>query len=385
MCGLAIGLVKQSSDSFSFGYASPSSNLSISVILPAKNEAYHIEAALDALRLQRSDKGKVLQSGIYEVLVLANNCTDNTFETVRCYQQRHPGFALHVAEIELGLKDAHIGKVRKMLMDEASRRFDLINNHAGIIASTDSDTVVDAQWLFNILLEIKKGVDAVGGRILTLESAHQFMTYQKENEIYRTLRARAESIIDPLDHDPWPRHFQYFGANMAVKKSMYQAVGGIPELRYLEDNALHDALCRMDARIRMSPKVTVTTSIRTEGRVEIGFSEQLRKWSDMHENNILQEVASGEEIVTLLRLKRRLRNCWAGNREGGLFSQTEAVQISEHLMVDRIWLIDEIKKAPYFGMLWLNVEAERVKGNWMNIYPPVAVDGAIAFLERFVQ
>lgn len=62
---------------------------------------------------------------------------------------------------------------------------------------------------------------------------------------------------------------------------MYQMVGRLPQLPFLEDEAFHQALFRKDAKIRKSLNVKVTTSGRHEGRVDIGFSQQLCEWADM--------------------------------------------------------------------------------------------------------
>ncbi|MEO6914508.1 MAG: hypothetical protein ABI151_01765, partial [Chitinophagaceae bacterium] len=293
-------------------------------------------------------------------------------------------FPLRAASIELCAVDAHIGTVRKILMDAACSRFDLVNNHSGIIASTDSDTVVDKRWLFHIMREMSNGADAVGGRIMTMGSLQDFMIYQQENEIYRNLVARVESIIDPQDHDPWPRHFQYYGANMAVKKSIYEAVGGIPALRYLEDNALHDALFRNDFKIRRSPDVIVTTSIRTEGRVEIGFSEQLKKWSCMYNSGIPQKVPSGLEVITLLNLRKRLRDCWLASKKNGIFNKEEVVSIAGDLMVDANWLSEEIDAAAYFGYLWLEADSRRARGKWQHTFHAEPIQSATQYLEIFI-
>ncbi|MEO6915495.1 MAG: glycosyltransferase family A protein, partial [Chitinophagaceae bacterium] len=70
----------------------PSVNLSVIVIIPARNEGHHISVSLDALRLQTDENGRMLEPGTYEVLLLANNCTDNTAIIVEEYQRRYPAF-----------------------------------------------------------------------------------------------------------------------------------------------------------------------------------------------------------------------------------------------------------------------------------------------------
>ena len=130
-------------------------------------------------------------------MLLANNCTDDSYRIVKNYQLSHPGFALHIAEICLPAEKAHIGTARRLLMDEAYHRFMLLGRNKGIIASTDGDTEVDSRWVYHITDEIQKGNDAVGGRIVVGYHNSQPGKYHVQDEIYRNLVVKAESIIDP--------------------------------------------------------------------------------------------------------------------------------------------------------------------------------------------
>ncbi|RYE05117.1 MAG: glycosyltransferase, partial [Sphingobacteriaceae bacterium] len=269
--------------------AVPSETLRVSVIVPARDEAHHIYKTLDALRLQTNENGKPLNAQLYEVLVLVNNCTDNTFETVQKYQLKHPDFPLYAAKVQLPPQKANIGFVRRLLMDEAYKRLCLNADNEGIIASTDGDTQVDKCWVFHIMQEIAKGCHAVGGRILTHKDESISRLFHLRDVTYRSLLAQAEALLDPEEHDPWPRHYQYFGASMAVTCAIYQQVGRLPQVPFLEDNAFHQALQRMDVRIRKTPAVKAYTSTRHSGRVEVGFSEQLKKWSCYDAHGFKQE------------------------------------------------------------------------------------------------
>ena len=94
------------------------------VVIPARNEAASLTATLDALRLQVSANGEPLEAGSYEVLLLLNNCTDNSVEVAEQYAAHHPGFALHVVSCSLEPERAHVGTARRMLMDAACARLE---------------------------------------------------------------------------------------------------------------------------------------------------------------------------------------------------------------------------------------------------------------------
>jgi glycosyltransferase involved in cell wall biosynthesis len=337
----------------------PSTSMKVCVIVPVRNEADGLENTLDALRLQKDANGEVLSFSLYEVLILFNNCTDDSYQIGLDYAQKHTDFNLRIEKITLPKTLANIGTVRRLLMDEAYRRLMLINNKTGIIASTDGDTVVDAKWISSIVSEISKGIDAVGGRILTENVKCKSRIYHLKDVAYRCLLSQIESMIDPRPYDPFPHHFQYFGANMAVTCKMYHQAGRLPNVPFLEDLAFHKALQHQDAKIRRSFDVKVYTSTRTDGRVEVGFSEQLNKWKNEDASNIPQMVEAVEPMIMMFMIRKRLRSCWLNYRENQILSQQDLQVISTRLRVSTVWLELQIKQTPYFGVLWANVEQQR--------------------------
>jgi glycosyltransferase involved in cell wall biosynthesis len=363
----------------------PSKSLKVSVVVPAQNEARNLRKTLDALRLQTDADGKVLNPEQYEVLLLANNCNDQTFAIAQNYKQKYPEFALHIAEIQLPPLKANIGFVRRLLMDAAYGRLTLSGNVNGIIASTDGDTFVDGCWVYHILQEIEKGCDAVGGRILTHSNQKKARLYHLRDVAYRSLLARAEAMIDPEEHDPWPRHFQYFGASMAVTCPVYEQVGRLPQVPFLEDNAFHQALQRMDVRIRKTPAVKAYTSTRMSGRVKVGFSEQLKKWSGYTRNGHTQEVEQAEAWIIKFKSKRALRKCWEANLKDGFYNIEILNQVAQDLFLKPNWLHNELNTNLYFGQVWENVRKKIGRGKWGKTWELVHITEAISALRQFVN
>ena len=365
-----------------FNHRAPDPLLKVCVVLPVKDEEENILSTLHALRSQKDLQNNTLSPRVYEILLLANNCLDNTFHIACEYAKSHPEFALHVTSVQLTADLAHVGFARKMLMDEASRRFSLLQKNSGIIASTDGDTIADNKWIAHIIAEIEKGAEAVGGKIDTVSTEISCEEYYLADEKYRLLLAQAESIVDPSLHDPWPRHFQYFGANLAIKNSVYEAIGGLPARRFLEDNALHEALFKRDIKIRKSPHVRVQTSPRLAGRVEIGFSEQLRTWAQMKEEQRAQFVPSATEMITLYDIRNRMRRLWL-QRHVELTS-TVVHRIAQELHIDPEWLETSINVCAHFGELWLSIEERRNSGQWQNQFPQEDIFTTIDRLESFI-
>ena len=253
------------------------------VVIPARDEALRIGRTLEALALQTAIDGSPLPRGRFEVLVYANNCSDGTASVVRAVAQRFPQIAIHIAEEVLPPNVAHIGTARRAAMNAASARFRAAGIADGILCATDADTVPAPAWLAWTLHEIAHA-DAVMGRILidpaefrALPGATQTML--AEENAYHFAIARLRTQLDPRAYDPWPRHWQRSGPSFAVRLAAYDAVGGVPPVRCLEDIALYDALDALGARIRHSLRVRVTTSARLHARAPGGFGERISVWS----------------------------------------------------------------------------------------------------------
>ena len=323
-----------------------------SVIVPAKDEAANLPATLAALAAQVTPAGRPLPPDSYEVIVLANNCYDDTAAVVRQQARQFPGLALHVAELYLPGAHAHVGRARRLLMDEACARLEQAGQPAGIIASTDADTRVLPTWLAAIQAEIAAGADAVGGRITTeageLDQAglSALGRLQSRDAAYRLLCARLEDLLDPAAADPWPRHHQHFGASLALTARAYRRVGGLPEVRFLEDEALCQQLRRHDLALRHSPLVRVLTSARRDGRVEVGLSWQLREWLHLSQQQREPQVDSPSQLARQWQLRRQLRACWA-NIPGA-----ETNVLLTRLGLPATGLLAQLSQCATFGQLW---------------------------------
>jgi glycosyltransferase involved in cell wall biosynthesis len=350
------------------------------VVIPARDERECLPAALAALANQVDVAGNPLDPGRFEVIVLVNNAQDDSAEIARAFAARHPALALHVVEVTLEDDLAHVGTARRLLMDEASRRFQWLAKPRGVIASTDADSRVGRRWVAATLSAIQAGADAVGGRIIVDSgelAAHppSVRRYHLLDVGYRSMTAELVALVDPDPLDPWPRHFQHFGPSLAVTTEMYERAGGIPALPWLEDVALVDALLLEDAHLRHDPLVQVVTSARPAGRTGFGFAVQLGMWHDMalHSDAFLVEQPSAVEVRALAR--RRLRAIWDA---GGPRHALRTTGLAADLCVDPDWLMEQVLDAPTFGRLWnAVVECERARKRWRARWPLIEIHAAI--------
>jgi Glycosyl transferase family 2 len=359
----------------------------VCVIVPVKDEAQSLTQTLAALANQTCLNGTPLDPRSYEIILLANNCTDESARIAHRFATQHPDLVLHIAEINLPPAQAYIGHVRKLLMDEAHDRLMSLERRQGMIASTDGDTQVAATWIAANMHEIASGVDAVGGRIITdRDSRHQLSlqakTFLLQEVGYRSLVAQMESYLDPDPYDPLPRHYQHYGASLAVTAQMYAKAGGIPPVRTPEDEAFYQSLVRVNARFRHSPLVKVTTSARSTGRSPVGLANQLRKWTAMSVDATFKVEPAA---VTILRFqsRRRLRSMWQRRAVGGRFSFKEIEPLAGKLGVRSDWLLDELVRTQTFGGLFERV-TQYQQQDCLSRWQPIDVKTAMRELRQYL-
>lgn len=360
----------------------PSPLCEVCAIVPVRDEAENLTTTLDALAHQIDLENQPFDRQRYEIILLANNCCDNSAAIARSFAKQHPTLALHVVEIALPASEAYIGRVRRILMDEAYRRLTSLGKQGSVIASTDGDTRVAPTWIAATLHEIYKGADAVGGRILTDRAGRMALDPYAHlchlQEVgYRYLLAELETYLDPNPDDPWPRHYQHFGASFAVTAQMYGRAGGMPAVRSPEDVAFYHALLRVDARFRHSPDVRVVTSARQVGRTKNGLANQLSEWTVMgrkHQRFLVESPAVSE---VRLQARHRLRVLWQRSRIDHHISEPEISPIAGNLAVATGFLAQQLRQQQPFGLLLEHVIAKQEGNAWLESMSLVEIRQAI--------
>ncbi len=360
----------------------------ICAIVPVRNEAETLHSTLKALGKQIDLYGRRFDPKRYEIIVLANNCSDNSAAIANNFAAQNPDLALHVVEVILPPTSAYIGRVRKMLMDEAYHRLHSLGRKRGVIASTDGDSQISSNWIAANLYEINRGVDAVGGRI-TIHSNQRSTLHPNVKACYlrevgyRYLIAELESYLNPNLYDPFPRHFQHYGASLAVTVEMYALAGGLPPVRTPEDEAFYRALLRVNARFRHSPLVKVKTSARLTGRSEVGLANQLNEWTKTGSQAFL--VEPGEAIATRFRARHQLWILWWCILKG--YSPTQNIaELADTFGVDTQWLTQQLHQPQSFNSLFERVEQRSLQqGIWLARWGEVDIQEAIPQLRKLLE
>lgn len=208
----------------------------ISVVIPAYNEERLIGQCLDAFARQRTRRA-------FEVIVVDNASTDRTARIVRSYASRIP--VRVVSEPRKGR-----GQARKTGFENAQ---------GDIIASTDADTVVPANWIETIAKTFERNRSLVGitGTVRILDC--DTVTNKMVNVLQPAMMRVGAAVV----------HYQLLnGFNFAVRAEAYRQSGGFDaSLAGMEDYDLARKIGKV-GKTAFVPSLTVTFSGR---RFKQGF------------------------------------------------------------------------------------------------------------------
>ena len=284
------------------------------VAVPAHNEACCIADCLAALALQRDQAGAPLQHGTLEILIFANNCSDETAAGARqaSHSIPHP---VHVVEEDLPAEKRNAGWARKRAMDLAAIRLAEVAPINGLILTTDADSRVAPTWVAATLREFETGVDCVAGYIDAIPAEYMalggtFLTRGRLEDTYLRYLAEINARCDPRPHDPWPNHRVSSGASLAVTAAAYSAIGGLPPRPVGEDSALTDTLSRAGFKVRHSMDVCVSTSCRFDGRATGGAADTMRYRHSVLDAPCDDDVQPALPTTRRALYKRILRDRW---------------------------------------------------------------------------
>jgi GT2 family glycosyltransferase len=265
------------------------------VCVPARNEAKRLPSLLRSL--QRQTWLRANKRALQTVLVL-NNCDDNSYAIVQRIAQELTRVSLHLIEVQFAPENAHVGSARRLAMDRA---FALAPKNC-VLLTTDADAIPRHDWVEANLRAIARGADLVGGHIVGNKQEEallgpRFVRRAARHLYYAKLADRLTSLVDPLPHDPWPRHSDHTGASLGVRSEVYADVGGMPALPFREDVTFVERARDAGYRLRHPLDVRVTVSARLDGRAAGGMSDCLKSWLAAEEDGRPHVVESPRAIL----------------------------------------------------------------------------------------
>lgn len=251
----------------------PDPNLKVCVVVPARNEETLITACLESLANQVE-----VSKSEYEVILILDDCTDDTEKHARLVSEQYPEFRLQI----LYGPGKGAGQARHLGMETACSRLLELGKPDALISSTDADTVVAPDWLSAQLKCAGDGAQAIGGRIL-LDTKDDITgtVFQWHSEMGQT---RYRNLLTDSSADESPEHWQFSGASMSLTAAVYKEIGGLEPRTALEDEQLERALRQRGIPIERPLSVKVKTSARLVGRASRGLARDLALASWIEQN-----------------------------------------------------------------------------------------------------
>ncbi|WP_279482486.1 glycosyltransferase family A protein [Aureimonas sp. SK2] len=277
------------------------------VAVPVRNEERRIANLLRALAAQSwcRTTGRRLP-----VVLVLNNCTDRTHDVVAQALSDLAFLRVDLLDIHLPAAQAHVGTARRMAMDRAAA---LCPPGRGVVLTTDADAVPDPDWIEATLRAVARGADLVGGKLYGNRAEEErlgaaFSARAASAATYAGHCDRLAALIDPLDHDPWPRHADHTGGSLAIRADLYRALGGLPPLPRREDLALVSAARAAGALVAHPPDVRVEVSARLIGRAQGGMADCLKAWMRAETEGLPLLVEAPSRVEARLKRRRAVRD-----------------------------------------------------------------------------
>jgi glycosyltransferase involved in cell wall biosynthesis len=314
------------------------------VAVPARDEADRIGACLTALLGQKDLNGQPLPSNHVRVVVLANNCGDDTADVAR---RVGGGDRVQVLSVNFPPAQANAGAARRAAMEAAVALLPGLEH--SLICTTDADSRARPDWIARLWQAVDGGAEAVAGVVeFDPGEAPAFSDARRQEAAYSVLQAEIVARVDPETHNPWPNHIWAWGANMAVTASAYRRVGGLPPAPLAEDRAFVEQLRRHDVPVRHALNARVWTSARRDGRAPGGLASLV----DDHVGDDLAPCdAALEPALDVFR-----RAAWRARLRQAHANQLWPISLAERLHLSREHLTRALS-APAFGAAWSEVEA----------------------------
>jgi len=302
--------------------------LSAVVVVPARDEADRIAGCLGALAAQ------TIGRRAFRVIVVPDGCADDTAQRARA-----AGDALGLDLVLLEGPDRGPGAARRLGMERAAGDLLAAGRPGGLIATTDADSEVAPDWLARQIAHLSSGVGAVAGRIELIAGERAQLPAAV---LARRERDAATRLRDVRVGEPTAEHHHFAGASIGVSAAAYRQVGGLEPLAVLEDAAFATRLRAAGVAIRRAADVRVSTSARSQGRVERGLSvdlavslwrEQNRFPREAFDSKGLAEIKAQTEITVIIPTRR------CADTIGGVLAETVA-PLRRAGLVDRVIVID---------------------------------------------
>lgn len=251
----------------------PNQDLEFIVVIPCYNEP-DLEPCLNSI-----EEAAKFANTVIEVIVIINDSelSSKEIKTQNLLTWSYLNARPNQVDIQVMLyhdlphKKAGVGYARKLGMDEAAYRWELIGKPEGVICSMDADTQVALHY-FSAIQSVKKQDWAC--LIIhfehPLESIHD--SAQLEAIIFYELHLRY--YVNALTYAGFPHSYQTLGSALAVRASSYAEVGGMAAKQAGEDFYFIHKFSKQNKVYRLGT-TQVYPSARLSDRVPFGTGKAM--------------------------------------------------------------------------------------------------------------
>jgi hypothetical protein len=282
----------------------PLPNMGIAVVIPAYDEP-EIELCLSSLASCSAPPVPV------EVIIIVNSPASSgdaglranrvTLEIIEQWRRNsgEPFFRLFVFDAgQPGIRGWGVGAARKTGMDEAVRRFGMIEKPEGVIVSLDADCTVSENYFTALWNDFGLNGAAGGCSINFRHRSYDGPDADKINSAIRQYDLHLRYYVRALEFTGFPYPFHTVGSAMAVKAHRYVKAGGMPRRQGGEDFYFIQKLVVSDDYITLD-STTVYPSARLSGRVPFGTGPAI---SQMVEKGVEEYMTYNPEAFYHLKV-----------------------------------------------------------------------------------
>jgi len=276
-----------------------------------------------------------------EVIVVVNESESSTLAVKEFNQETYtklfdwkkeydrPNLILHPIYARLvNAKHAGAGMARKIGMDEAVRRFNVINKPNGVIISTDADCLFSSNYLQRIESVIAKDKLCFAA---TLNFKHRVdeMTDHKQRQGIQLYEDYLHYYKKSLDFVGFPDSIYTIGSAFAVRAEAYVKQGGMNRRQAGEDFYFLNKLTKLGKIIEINDAF-VYPSARVSDRVPFGTGAAMNKW--MNEDGDLTMTYNFAAFLDLKVLFDQVDSLFRNNADDRFIASLPA-SVQEYLQM----------------------------------------------------
>lgn len=321
--------------------------MSCIVAIPARDEADRIARCLASLSAPRQPGADP-----HGVLLFVNGTRDDTFDVAVAHGQRHR-LPLCVIDGQLPEDRRDAGTARLAAMTLANGCLDATK---GMIFTTDADSTAPDDWIATYRTLLAGGCDVVAGMatISTDDACDMPRSLKAREQLEQRYAACLDALecrLDPVTHDPWPRHYHASGANLALRhdaltlllRETWPACG---EDRYIVDRAEWHGL-----RVRHDTVHRVLTSGRIFGRARGGMADTMRRRILAPESVCDERLEAPDRAYFRARSRRLFRDM----HRLGVVADAELASFARRVRVSTS-VVGAALGLPCFAAAWSTIE-----------------------------